>query len=190
MTTPAKSLPDLPLKRKRFCEEYLIDGNATQAAIRAGYSLKAAKAIGSELLTFPDVAEHLAGLEDGRSQRVGFTADEVLSELALLVRSNVTDYVADDDGNVALAPHAHPHAMRAVASVKRKVRFISQGPEADPIKEVEVEVKLWDKNSAIDKAMKHLGLVKDAPEARRRIMRFLFVDEGQTRGVEVIDGGD
>lgn len=189
MTTPAKSLPDLPLKRKRFCEEYLIDGNATQAAIRAGYSQDTAKSMGSRLLSFDSVQEHLAALEDGRANRVGITADEVLAELATLVRSNVTDYILTENGDLDLAPDVPESAWRAVSLIKRKTRIIPQ-KDGEPTREVEVEFRLWDKNAAIDKAMKHLGLTRDAPEARRRVMRFLFVDEGQTRGVEVIDGGE
>jgi phage terminase small subunit len=46
-------------KQKRFCEEYLIDLNATQAAIRAGYSAKTAKSIGQENLTKPDILQYV-----------------------------------------------------------------------------------------------------------------------------------
>lgn len=52
----------LTAKQKRFCEEYMVDGNATQAAIRAGYSFKTARTIGAENLAKPAIKEHIDAL--------------------------------------------------------------------------------------------------------------------------------
>ena len=68
-------------KQKRFCEEYLIDLNATQAAIRAGYKQKTARSIAAENLTKPDIALYLQELMQQRSERTGVSADLVLDEL-------------------------------------------------------------------------------------------------------------
>lgn len=68
----------LPLRRQRFVEEYLKDLNATQAAIRAGYSQKTARSVGHEVLTNPDVAEAIQNAMQARSERVGITQDDVL----------------------------------------------------------------------------------------------------------------
>jgi phage terminase small subunit len=57
----------LTSRQQAFCEEYLIDLNALQAAIRAGYSEKTAKQIGSENLSKPDVAKYIAELKAERS---------------------------------------------------------------------------------------------------------------------------
>jgi phage terminase small subunit len=65
-------------KQKRFCEEYLIDLNATQAAIRAGYSEKTAKEIGCENLTKPNIQEYVQSLLEERSKRTEIDADYVL----------------------------------------------------------------------------------------------------------------
>ena len=54
-----KNNSELTAKQQTFCDEYLIDLNATQAAIRAGYSKKTAKSIGQENLTKPDIAEYI-----------------------------------------------------------------------------------------------------------------------------------
>ena len=62
-----------------FCKEYIIDLNATQAAIRAGYSEKTACAIGGENLRKPSIAEYLKGIMDERSASTGITADYVLN---------------------------------------------------------------------------------------------------------------
>ena len=65
-------------KQKRFIEEYLIDLNATQAAIRAGYSPDTAKSIGSENLTKPDIKAQIARAMAERSRRTGVNADRVI----------------------------------------------------------------------------------------------------------------
>jgi len=65
-------------KQKRFVEEYLVDLNATQAAIRAGYSAKTAKQQGQRLLTNADVQRAVNGRQEERSERTGITADYVL----------------------------------------------------------------------------------------------------------------
>ena len=75
-------MPKLTNKQKRFCEEYLIDLNATQAAIRAGYKPKNARSSASENLTKPDIQQYMQQLMQQRSQRTGITADDVISELA------------------------------------------------------------------------------------------------------------
>lgn len=73
-------------RQKRFCDEYLIDCNATQAAIRAGYSPKTAKNIGNENLTKPDLKAYIdEQLEILHSEKIA-TADEVLQYLTSIMR--------------------------------------------------------------------------------------------------------
>ena len=74
-------MPKMTDKQKRFCEEYLIDLNATQAAVRAGYSSRTADRIASENLRKPDVQQYLQRLMQERSKRTGITSDQVLREL-------------------------------------------------------------------------------------------------------------
>jgi phage terminase small subunit len=68
-------------KQQTFVNEYLIDLNSTQAAIRAGYSAKTARAIGGENLTKPDIAEAIAKAQAERAGRTQIDADWVLREL-------------------------------------------------------------------------------------------------------------
>ena len=68
-------------KQKLFCEEYLVDLNATQAAVRAGYSEKTANAIGAENLTKPCIADAIAAAQTERIARVHIDADTVLEGL-------------------------------------------------------------------------------------------------------------
>ena len=69
-------------KQKRFVEEYLVDLNATQAAIRAGYKEKTARSIGAENLTKPDIQKAISKAIDERSKRTEVTQDKVIEEIA------------------------------------------------------------------------------------------------------------
>jgi len=71
----------LTAKQEAFCQEYMIDFNATQACIRAGYSEKTAAVQGCENLTKPNIASRIAELQIARSKRVEIDADYVLSGL-------------------------------------------------------------------------------------------------------------
>ena len=82
----------LTAKQQTFCEEYLTDLNATQAAIRAGYSESTAKSIGCENLTKPDVAEAIQKLMAERSQSTGITNDWVLKGI-----KDLTDKLIDSE---------------------------------------------------------------------------------------------
>ena len=68
-------------KQDMFCKEYIIDMNATQAAIKAGYSEKTATQTGYENMTKPYIVERIAELNKGRMERVQITADDVLRDL-------------------------------------------------------------------------------------------------------------
>ena len=72
----------LTAKQERFCTEYIIDLNATQAAIRAGYSSKTANRIASENLSKPDIQRKIQELQQERAERTEITQDRVLKELA------------------------------------------------------------------------------------------------------------
>src|SRR5690348_15052569 len=86
-------MSDRPLtpKRERFCHEYVIDGNATQAAIRAGYSKRTARSIGHELLTKPDIDRRIAELLRELTARSDRTADDVLARLWEMAEANIVD---------------------------------------------------------------------------------------------------
>ena len=76
-----QTITDLTAKQEAFCEEYLIDLNATQAAIRAGYSAGTANVIGCENLTKPYIADKIAELKAERTARVLVDADYVINGL-------------------------------------------------------------------------------------------------------------
>lgn len=140
-------------KQKRFCEEYLIDLNATQAAIRAGYSPDTAKAIGCENLTKPDIRAHIDRAMAERSRRTGVNADRVIQELAKIAFVNATDVI--DPKTATVKENALPEDMAAIQSVKVKT-FGEDG--------LEREIKMADKLRALEMLGRHLGMFKDKLE--------------------------
>ena len=80
-------------KQKQFCKEYLVDLNATQAAIRARYAEKTAYSQGQRLLKNVEAQEYIRELMQKREQRTEITADKVLEEYAKLGFSDITDYL-------------------------------------------------------------------------------------------------
>ena len=87
-------------KQKQFCEEYIIDLNGTQAAIRAGYSEKTANRIASELLTKLDIQEYICELKNKRSERVKYSQDELMRDiLEVKNRCMQANPVLDKEGN-------------------------------------------------------------------------------------------
>jgi phage terminase small subunit len=140
-------------KQKRFAEEYLIDLNATQAAIRAGYSPETAKSIGSENLTKPDIRAYIDKEIAKQSKRTGINADRVLRELAKVAFANAADVVDRKTGMVREDAPAEDTA--AIQSIRIK-RFNSEEGEI-----IESDVKLSDKLKALELIGKHLGMFQN-----------------------------
>ena len=90
-------------RQARFVEEYLIDLNAKDAAIRAGYNKKNAKQLGHKTLQAPAVQEAVTAAVEARSKRTGITADRVLEELAAIGFGNMGDYITRDPETGAVA---------------------------------------------------------------------------------------
>ena len=138
-------------KQERFCEEYMIDLNATQAAIRAGYSPKTANEQGSQLLAKLSIQNRIAQLQAEQSRRTGVSADRVVRELAKVAFVHAGDLI--DARTASLKSDAAPDDLAAVQSVKVKT-FGEDG--------LEQEVKLADKLRALDLLGKHLGMFNGA----------------------------
>lgn len=91
----------LTAKQQRFCDEYLIDLNATQAAIRAGYSKKTARKIGQENLTKPDIKQYIENRMAEKEKALIADQDEVLRYLTSVLRgeSQSTEIVVEGIGD-------------------------------------------------------------------------------------------
>lgn len=86
----------LTKKQQRFCEEYLLDLNATQAAIRAGYSEKTANEQGSRLLANVSVVKFIQSAIEKRTERTEINTDYVLNRLSEIDKMSVRDIMNDD----------------------------------------------------------------------------------------------
>jgi phage terminase small subunit len=149
-------------KQQRFVEEYLVDLNATQAAIRAGYSAKTAKEIGCENLTKPNIRACVDEALAERSKRTGINADRVLMELARLGFVNAVDVININEATVR--EEASRDDTAAIASVKVKTIPTEDGGEI-----TEREIKLYDKTKNLELLGKHLGLFTDKLEVKASI---------------------
>ena len=96
-------MANLTPKQQRFVEEYLIDLNATQAAIRAGYSEKTAKEIGSENLTKPNIAKAIQEAQESLSNKTQLTVDIVVQGLL----KEAQDYAEGSTQSARVAAWAH-----------------------------------------------------------------------------------
>lgn len=141
-------------KQQRFVDEYLIDLNATQAAIRAGYSTKTADRIGPELLGKTCVSEAISRKMAARSRRTGVNQDRVVIELAKIAFVNISDLV--DTDTATILPTARKEDLACIESVKYK-----QMPTKSGDMGVEREVKIASKLKALELLGKHLGMWSD-----------------------------
>ncbi|MDV2934166.1 terminase small subunit, partial [Enterococcus faecalis] len=90
-------------KQEQFAKEYLIDLNATQAAIRAGYYSKTAYSQGQRLLKNVEIQTRISELMNERSRRTEITADRVIQEIAKIAFSDIGEYMTwDQDGNITM----------------------------------------------------------------------------------------
>lgn len=144
----------LTAKQECFVAEYLIDLNARQAAIRAGYSEKTAGSVGCENLTKPKIAEAIAQAMAKRSKRTEITQDMVVAEMAKLgfydirkaVRWGSTPTVSEDGLLVYPVEMVASEDMDdATAAAVTEVSMTAQG----------VKIKMADKRAALESLMRH-----------------------------------
>ena len=139
-------------KQKKFIDEYLVDLNATQAAIRAGYKEKAAYRTGAENLRKPQIQEEIQRRMQERQQRTEVTQDMVVKELAAIAFARATDYVEIRINGVCSTVVIKPttdlsdQQIRAIAGIKEGANGI--------------EIKLNDKEKALELLGRHLGMWK------------------------------
>lgn len=145
----ARKLTD---KQQRFVDEYLIDLNATQAAIRAGYSVKTANEQGSQNLAKLSIQQAIAEKMAERSRRTGVNQDRVVLELAKIAFVKLTDII-DEKGKIK--DTATEDDLACLEGYKYKYSDTDSGYS------VEREVKLSSKMKALELLGKHLGMWND-----------------------------
>lgn len=158
-------------KQKRFVEEYLIDLNATQAAIRAGYSPDTAGSIGAENLKKPEIKSRIDKAMAERSKRTGINQDRVLQELARIGFARITDAIDPDTAKIR--QDASDDDLACIQSIKIKPNEFG----------TEREVKMYDKRAALVDLGKHLGLFSSEKDTEKPIqITFVKASEKQNGG--------
>lgn len=165
-------------KQQRFVEEYLVDLNSTQAAIRAGYSAKTAKSIGHENLTKPDVAAAIEAARAELSKRTEITQDMVIAELAKIGFSDIRKAVRWASNVAVAAPDERSldeimeeGAAEIRHAITNQVELVDSDAIDDDtaaaIAEIAqtdrggLKVKFHDKRAALVDIGRHLGMFKD-----------------------------
>ncbi|GAA6196680.1 terminase small subunit [Pseudophaeobacter arcticus] len=154
----------LTAKQERFVAEYLIDLNATQAAIRAGYSEKGANVQGSKLLANANIQAAIQEAQAKRSIRTKITQDRVLQELARIGFADIRKAVSWGRSPVdTQAEEAEPNGL-GIYPVELMPSSEIDDDTAAAISEVcltaqGVKLKTHDKLAALDKIARHLGML-------------------------------
>lgn len=151
-------------KQARFVEEFVVDLNATQAAIRAGYSAKTAADIGRQLLRKTPVARAISERQRAISERIGVTAERVVEELAKIGFANMSDYMkVGEDGDPYLDFSGLTRDQAAALS-EVTVEDFKDGRGEDARDVRRIKFKLHDKRAALVDLGKHLGMFKEKVE--------------------------
>lgn len=146
----------LNAKQTRFVDEYLKDLNATQAAIRAGYSKNTARSIGAENLSKPDIQAEISLKMGKRSERTEISADRVLLELSRLA---FMDARKAFNKNGSLKPIHELDDDTAAAVAGMDITEFGSGDEQSGVVK---KIKLSDKKGALELIMRHLGMLTPA----------------------------
>ena len=149
-------------KQIRFVDEYLVDFNATQAAIRAGYSKKTAAFIGAENLKKPKIAEEIARRQKDLQRRTEVTQDRVVMELARIAFANIADYIhvetqtrtKDDGTEVTYQTVMFNETQELSADQRAALAVVKQSVNG-------FELKLHDKIKALELLGRHIGMFND-----------------------------
>lgn len=140
-------------KQERFCKEYIIDLNATQAAKRAGYSDKTAFEIGYQLLKKTLVQEIIQAQMDARAKRLDITADRVLKEYAKIAFSDIRKFY-DEKGHLKHPKDIDDDSACALSAIETEQIFSRDGDGIGIVKKIKVHNKL----GALDSIARHLGM--------------------------------
>ncbi len=153
------NLPKLSDRQRQFVHEYLVDLNATRAAVRAGYSPRNPASRGWALKRNPAVAAEIDAAMAGRARVAGITPDRVLFEISLLGFANIMDYLGTGENGMAWLDLARLTREQgaAITAIELDGRDTRGGPAR------RVKIKLADKSRSLELMGRHLGLFAHAP---------------------------
>lgn len=167
---------NLTAKQEAFCQEYLVDLNATGAARRAGYSEESVSAIGWENLRKPEIQARISLLREELGIKNGNLAQRVINELIKVAFSNVQDYVSSENTIKDLSQIDLQQAA-AISSMKTTTTRIVGAEKGAPVERETVEFKLWNKIDALEKIGKHLGIFEADNKQKSQVINVKVTDD-------------
>ncbi len=150
-----KPLKKLSPKHKQFCKEYIIDLNASQAYIRAGYTTKNANNTASKLLAKDHIQAEIQVQLEARAKRTEINADMVIKELALLAFSD-TGNLFNSHNQLIQVADLPEDVTRTIQEVTSRIEKTGTGEDAT-YAEI-IKIKSYDKKGALDSLGKHFGI--------------------------------
>ena len=155
--------PQLSRKQQRFVSEYLKDSNATRAAMRAGYSKKAANMQGHRMLTHPGIKAAIDEKFQALQEKTEISAQKILAELWRVASIDIRQAYSP---NGSLKPiHEMPEDIaRAIAGVDVDELFEGVGRDRENVG-LTKKIRFWDKVRALELLGKHLKLFDDVAQA-------------------------
>lgn len=149
-------------KQELFVEEYLVDLNAKQAAIRAGYSKKSAEVIGHGLLKKSLVAAAVSARRAKLVEKTRVTQERILAEYAKIGFSDVRKLLGP--GGELLDPQEWDDDIAGAVSSLEVVSRGNEDEDGNRVPEHVHKIKTWDKTNALEKMAKHLGMFVERHE--------------------------
>lgn len=173
----AKKRNEQPLDDRQltFCREYIVDFNATQSAIRAGYSERSARTTASRLLAKDNIQAEIRRLVDERNNRTEVTADRVIREFAKIAFADIKDVVEWKKSYVTMK-----EADRVDGTLIAEIKNTENG----------IGVKLHDKMKALEALAKHTGVYDERPQVNVDVGSYVEALHGRVAGGDVWDGFD
>lgn len=148
-------------KQIQFIEQYLIDFNATQAAIRCGYSKKTAKEQASRLLTKVNIQHELSKRFTDKANKVGISRERTMEEIGRIAFSDIRRFF-DANGNLKALSDLDDESAAVLSSMEVDELFDGYGEDRQQVG-VTKKVRLWDKLKALEMLAKHFKIYSDAP---------------------------
>jgi phage terminase small subunit len=160
---PSGIWASLAHQEQLFVAGYLLTLNQTKAARLAAFPTRRLRQAGHEQMQKPHVRAAVEAAMAERADKAAVDAERVLEEVDTVALSCVTDYRMTEDGYVEPAEGRSPEVMRAIKSIKRRVRFVKNAT-GDVDREIETEFTLWDKPGTLRLSMQHRGMLVEKHE--------------------------
>lgn len=153
----SEGTPSLTGKQEQFCQEYLIDLNATRSAVRAGYPARSASVTGCRLLINAKVHARITELRKEIGERCRVNQDRIIEEYSKLAFTNLEDVMDWADGDLKLR-NGDDISASAHGAISEVIRTET------PTGIITLRVKLMDKKGALDSLAKYFGMITDKLE--------------------------